>query len=190
MRVTPKSEEECKSSELLSPGEYDAEVMTAEEKQSKSGNDMIAMRLKVYGDNGAEASVFDYLLDAVAYKVRHFAEAAGMIDAYERGELYAEDLVGKVVRVKLKIEHDKTGNYADKNAVQDYIVQAPAPKPAPARVGNIHQNASNPRQASTQAAMRESVNRQTRGRSGPVDAGMRTVPADTQPPIADSDIPF
>jgi hypothetical protein len=191
MRVTPKSEQECKSSELLPPGEYDAEIVSAEEKQSKSsGADMIALRLKVFGDNGAEATVFDYLLDAVPYKVRHCAEACNLLTAYEDGQLFAEDIKGKVVRVKLKIEHDKTGNYPDKNAIQDYIVEPTKPAPTQSRASERFQNTAHPRQESVRQAAQQSVQRQTRGRGLPTDASMRTLPADSGPGIPDDQIPF
>jgi hypothetical protein len=123
MRFTPKSEAEIAQGDLFPAGVYDFEVNSAEEAVSKAGNDMIKVRLDVFNDDGGKTTVFDYLMEAAAYKLRHMAEVCGLLDDYESGHLDADDLVGKAGRVKIGIQKDKTGQYADKNNVVDYIVE-------------------------------------------------------------------
>ena len=121
MKVTPKTEKEIAEANLLKIGIYDAEVIKAEDTMSKAGNDMIALTLRVYSDD-ASVLVNDYLLDALAYKVRHAAEAMGLLTDYESGTLLAGSMIGKPVRVRLSIQADKTGQYPDRNGVADYVV--------------------------------------------------------------------
>ena len=110
------------ATDLIAAGQYAASVKTAKEKVSKQGNEMIELILTVYGPNGSQVDVFDYLLstDAMQFKVKHFCESAGL--DYERGELQATDCENKSVKVNLEIK--KQEGYADKNNVKDYLPRA------------------------------------------------------------------
>src|SRR3954449_4738454 len=105
MKLKPKTEQEVAAARLWSAGNYDFEILEAEETESRSGNDMIKMRVAVYNAEGKRRTVFDYLLDteAMGYKVRYCAAATGNLDSYERGELQADDLVGRTGTCKLTI---------------------------------------------------------------------------------------
>jgi hypothetical protein len=122
MQFIPKSEEEL--NELFQPGRYIAEVFKAEEKTSKSGNEMIELQLKVYSQNMSETRlVFDYLVDikSMAYKIKHFCDSCGITKIYESGKLSAENCIGKSCQVVLIIKEDKEGAYPPKNAIKDYV---------------------------------------------------------------------
>jgi hypothetical protein len=123
MRVTPKTEQEISEENLLAPGIYDFEIINASDEISKSsGSEMIKLQVKIFDHNGdPRCVVFDYLLDAIAYKVRHCAEACGVLDRYEDGNLNADDLIHKCGRAKIIIQKDKNGQYPDKNAIRDYL---------------------------------------------------------------------
>lgn len=133
MQFTPRTEEECDTRTLLPNGEYDATVLEASDEKSKaSGNDQIHLLLLVKADDGQQNRVHDYLLEAMAGKLRHFCAAAGLMSEYEAGTLTAADCSGQDVRVRLGVEKGKDG-YADKNAVKDYLSRnGHAAKPAPA----------------------------------------------------------
>jgi hypothetical protein len=120
MRLNPKSEQEIAEEGLLPPGVYDAEFGAAEEAVSAKGNDMIKARLKVYHGESFRW-VTDYLMEAMARKLRNAAAATGLLADYEAGKLSADDLVGKPVQVKIGIEKDKNGTYPDKNNILDYV---------------------------------------------------------------------
>lgn len=122
MKVTPKTEKEVSEENLLPEGVYDFEIMEAVEKLSKGGNDMIALKIAVYGPNGNARYVFDYLLEVegMSYKIRHAADACGILEKYEAGEVTADDFKNKTGKLKLFIQKGKDG-YADKNSVRDYI---------------------------------------------------------------------
>lgn len=124
MRFQPKTEREIAEAGLLPAGEYDFEVIEAEDTQSKAGNDMVALKLSVYDNkDGATRRVDDWLVDTDggAYKIRHFASATGLLTLYEKGSLPASEMIGRVGRCKIAIRKDKTGNYPDKNSVTDYV---------------------------------------------------------------------
>lgn len=112
---------------LLPDGEYDFEAVGAEPATSKkTGGAMIKLRLKVYGNDGSERFVTDYLVPSMEHKLYHFAWGTGMGEKYDAGGFEAEDCVGRMGRVKIKIEKNDT--YGDKNVVRDYVVVKPAQK--------------------------------------------------------------
>lgn len=138
MRFTAKSEKEIKEERLLPEGEYPFQISGGEDKISKSGNEMIQLMVRVFKPDGNFQLVTDYLLESMSYKLRHAAEACGLLSKYESGELLGTDFIGKTGHLKLKIQVDKTGQYADKNFVADYLIKpvaeagatpAPAEKP-------------------------------------------------------------
>lgn len=120
MKVNPISETEALAPGIWKRGLYDFEVIAAEEQISKAGNDQIKLTNKLYDKEGKSRTVFDYLVSTagMAYKVRHFASASGLLAQYERGELRADDCVGKTGRCQIGIE--KKEGYPDKNSIQDY----------------------------------------------------------------------
>lgn len=139
MRFEPKTEKEVSEAGLLPHGTYDFEVVEAVEKQSKAGNDMVELKVRVFDSQGRYRNIFDYLVgsDGSAYKVRHFAEATDMLDAYDHGELRAQDMIGRAGQCKVIIKKDKSGQYPDKNSIADYLKASsptsgdPRPEPPP-----------------------------------------------------------
>lgn len=126
MRINdPKSAEEIKAESnfpVWKPGVYDFEIRTGEDTYSKSGNDMIKLTVDVYNEEGQKQTIFDYLLESVAYKLRHCADACGLTRQYEKGQLDAVEFEGKTGKCKINIQKDKTGQYPDKNGIADYLV--------------------------------------------------------------------
>jgi hypothetical protein len=136
MRFTPKTKEELESADLMPKGEYDAEILSAEETKSKSsGKPMFKVKLGVYDAGGRQQWVFDYIV-CDTYKLPNIAKACGLFDRYEAGELTAEELQGRDVRVKIGIE-PASGDFPAKNKVQDYVYkkdESPEARPsAPAK---------------------------------------------------------
>lgn len=128
MRFEPKSAQEVDEAGLLDPGLYDFEVMEAEDKESKAGNDMVALGLRIEDHNGRGLKVLDWLVatDGGAYKVRHFAESVGLLAEYERGDMPAGLMIGKTGRCKITIK-PANGEFRAKNAVADYVGAAVEP---------------------------------------------------------------
>lgn len=138
MHFAPKSEEEVAAANLFPAGTYDFEVQNAEDAVSKAGNEMIKLTLRVFAPDGSATTVFDYLLESAAYKLRHASSACGLISQYEKGSLAAEDFVGKQGRVKIRIQKDVSGQYPDKNSVSDYVATNGSARGAPATNGARH----------------------------------------------------
>lgn len=123
MRFTPKTEKQIQEERfpVLPKGIYSFEILNAEEKKSQKGNDMMVIKLKVFKRDGSHTLVTDYITEHVAHKLRHLCVNTGLEKAYEAGSLNAADLQGKSGRVKLYVQKDKSGQYADRNAVDDYV---------------------------------------------------------------------
>jgi hypothetical protein len=131
MNFAPKTEDEVKF-KLFSAGEYTATVAQAVDEVSETGgNDMIHLNLRIKDDDGNVAFVHDYLLEAMAAKLRHFCAAANLMAEYDSGSLTTADCKNQEVRVKLGIQKAK-GSYPEKNVIVDYIPAAASPRrPSP-----------------------------------------------------------
>lgn len=123
MKITPKTDKELAEANLMPEGIYDFEIGTAEDAISKNtGNEMIKVDLTVFDEKGGKRFIFDYLMEAMPHKLKHAAQACGLEAEYNAGTLSADDFIGKCGKIKIKIQKDKNGIYADKNTVQDYVV--------------------------------------------------------------------
>jgi hypothetical protein len=122
MRVQPQSEEEINESGLYPAGTYDFEVLEAQDQTSKSGNEMIMLKIAIFNSDGASRHCFDYLVSTpgASFKVRHFCESVGILSQYESGEIDTDTLVGRSGRAKIKIDKGN-GDFPAKNAVVDYV---------------------------------------------------------------------
>jgi hypothetical protein len=118
MRFTPKTDEELYK--LLAKGEYDFEVLTATEKTSKAGNDMIEISCKVFGPD-KEHTLKDWLLDNG--KLKRFCESTGNIDKYDAGEIHADELPGWSGKCKVDIE--SVEGFNDRNKITGYVTATP-----------------------------------------------------------------
>lgn len=160
MKIQPKTEEQISEEGLWPAGEYGFEVLDNvvfgtklfETKDAVSkikpdgtgGNDMIQLVLKIYNQEGQFITLLDYLLESVAYKLRHACAACGIIEKYNSGEFSADDFKGKTGFLKLKIDPAK-GDYQAKNSVADYVKElsdaAPSEgsqnKPAPKKANDF-----------------------------------------------------
>lgn len=119
-------------------GEYNFEVTDAEDTESKSsGMEMIKLTLTIFDREGKSRKVFDYLTgdDRVQWKVRHFAEATGLVKNYEMGDLEAHHCQSRQGLCRIRIRPARDG-YDAQNQVGDYI-------PA----GELKATASAPRKA-------------------------------------------
>lgn len=124
MRFKPKSEKEIQEERfpVLKPGKYHFEVMAASEEVSKKGNQMIVLKLKILDDSlNVLTFLKDYLMETMSYKLRHAAYSCDLGSQYDAGELHADQFIGKSGMLDLGIQKDKTGQYPDKNNVNDYV---------------------------------------------------------------------
>jgi hypothetical protein len=124
MRFQPKTEKEIAEENLLPKGEYNYEIAGAEDTKSKSsGAEMIKLKVRVFAGEDGGPIITDYLMEAMARKLRNFCAQNGLMREYESGTLRAADCEGKSGVAYVKIEKDKSGAYPDKNAIADYPVK-------------------------------------------------------------------
>lgn len=137
MKFTPKTDREIQLAMCADPGEYDFEVVGAEDGVSKSsGNPMTTITLKVFVGQ-SEKSIKDYLMEKLQYKLKHFMYAVGLGAEYEAGGLDAHALIGRSGKLVLGIQQQE--GYGPKNTVKDYVVpgkESAAPKAQKAAVAS------------------------------------------------------
>jgi len=105
---------------ILDAGDYNFVVDDAQERNSKSGNAMIALKLKV-GEAPNDRNVYDYLVfdGKSEWKLGTFLHAIGQHPGVGvEMEIDPNDLVGRSGRAKIKVEL-YNGNKSNK--VQDYL---------------------------------------------------------------------
>lgn len=116
---TPQTEEQLNegrpSAVLLPPGKYHGHIVEASECVSKaSGNPMIKLEIKVEGQ-----FIYEYLGAWNEWKLKHLMDTVGL--DYTHGTVTMDDLRGKRVLVKTRIEKSKDEKYGDKAVVADYL---------------------------------------------------------------------
>jgi len=119
MQFKSKTEQQIQEESLIPAGDYDFTVQEAADKKSKAGNDMIQLDMDIYvGDKARPMK--DWLMEQMAYKLRHFCYAVGIGAKYEAGTLSAQDCVGKSGKVRIVQKQNR--DYGLQNSVKDYVV--------------------------------------------------------------------
>ena len=109
----------------------DALIQSAVEATSKKGNEMIVASFKVYDPRGIQPVIDHYFVANFPGMFKKLCAALQL--NYEGGEIMAESLVNKTVKVLIKIREDETGRWGDKNVIAAFAAITPAPKqPIPA----------------------------------------------------------
>lgn len=128
MKYTPKSEEELEKEKqdainaaLLPNGEYDFEVVGVSDKKSSSGADMITLKLMIFDENGDNRFVYDYLTESMGWKLRHAADACGLLSHYEAGNITASSFEMATGKIKIKTQKGNKEYPNPKNVVEDYV---------------------------------------------------------------------
>lgn len=134
MKFQPQSDEEIKRAMCAPPGTYDFEVVSAEDKISSKGNPMMVVTIKVFV-GGGERTIKDYLMEKMAFKLKHFAHAIGMAKAYDDGGLDPNTLSGCAGKVIIEVQEQD--GYGPKNVVDDYVVPGKELAPPKAAVAKF-----------------------------------------------------
>ena len=138
----------------LPAGDYPVTIVEASETVSRStGADMIKLTLDAESPDGTQSTkVFDYLVASASsvWKIDAFRRALGYeVVQGEPVELAAEDLVGRTLRARLKVEEF---NGRANNKVEAWLAplaassNAPVPAPAPASPAAAPTTSTNPAQ--------------------------------------------
>lgn len=120
--VDPSTLEQSSGKEFvkLADGTYQFVVGSAEERMSKSGNEMIQLVLEHTDQDGRIHKVWDYLVgtENAAWKTYQFCRSAGLLAEYEAGSLGERDCTGSIVRATVKLEASE--QYGDRLRVVGY----------------------------------------------------------------------
>lgn len=122
MKFTPLSDQEISQGNLIKPGEYDFQVIEAEERISKKGNAYINLKLMIWDEEGKERTFFANL--AWIKILKNFCDATELADKYQHGEVLPEDCLNRTGRCYVGIEEgkadDRGGFYPSKNVVEAF----------------------------------------------------------------------
>ena len=120
MQFSPKTEAQIISESMIPMGEYPFQVLSATPKSSKAGNPMIVVELDVFLPDGNTRRIKDYLMESMAFKLRHFCVAVGLEKQYDAGSLEPVDIVSRGGVCKIIVKPPK-GEYGPQNEVKDYL---------------------------------------------------------------------
>ena len=127
-----RSSEPTARPDYVEPGEYEIEVINAEDAVSQKGSEMIELKLRV---EPSGAVFFDHLVftEKSFWKIDAFRAATGEnVTANQDVEIHADDLIGRKGRAKLIVEEF---NGRKRNKVAAWLL----PKPASAPLANANQ---------------------------------------------------
>jgi hypothetical protein len=124
MRFQPLTEEEIQIESLIPEGIYSYHVVKSEDKISQSGNEYIALTLKIWDQDGKERLVYTNL--ALIKLLKHFCDVNNMQDLYQLGEIEADKCLDKSggrvqIGAQLSRPDGKGGMYPAKSIVRDYV---------------------------------------------------------------------
>lgn len=105
---------------ILTPGEYPFEVIDANEKTSKAGNEMIELQLRV----DDRARVYDNLVftEGAWWKINQFLESIGEHPGEGKQiDVDVDTLIGMTGRCRIRTGKTMGGN--DKNEIEEYIFE-------------------------------------------------------------------
>lgn len=113
-------------------GRYQATIASAEEKQSKAGNDMCEIGFDVYAQSGSDSiRVVDYIVyPKFVWKLKRLASALNAMPDFEAETFDPANYVGYSLTVELSIQAAREG-YEERNTIAGYApveLQPIAPK--------------------------------------------------------------
>src|SRR6478736_10369488 len=125
MKFKAKTEKEIAEENNIPNGDYAYEVLSAEDKISAAGNDMIALTLRIFVGE-ASRQLTDFLLESMPGKLFHFCSYTGLARQYQDGTLTADDCLGKsgyltIGTSKGKKKENSDEYWPDRPNVKDYI---------------------------------------------------------------------
>lgn len=102
----------------------EALIINAVDTKSKQGNEMIEADFKIYDPAGLQPTIKHYFVDKAPGM---FKKLCIVLDLnFESGDIAAETLKGKSLKVLIKIQTDKSGQYSDKNVIAAFAKEFPA----------------------------------------------------------------
>jgi hypothetical protein len=144
MRYTPYTEAQIQSMNVMEGGIYTFQVLEVDTKdkfgnplRDKNGIDMAKLKLLVWDKDNRERTLITYISGDgnFAYKLRHFANAIGMIEEYDNATFDIMRTIGKsgkadIVIKKGTMKQDGSNEmWPDRNDVKDFVVDGNSQSP-------------------------------------------------------------
>ena len=107
---------------VLPKGEYECEIVGAVETVSNAGNDMIKLVHCLYGNEGEQVRVYDYIVNPSSlWKLKSICRCCNL--EFD-GILDEQLLVGRRMNVLVKVEPERNVNgkmYPERNSIVKYV---------------------------------------------------------------------
>jgi len=118
IEYNPEDATEANDFQPFPVGEYEAEVIEADQMVSKAGNDMIRLNLVVTNDKGGTTRIYDYIvIPNTLFKLKSICRC---LSIEFDGTLDEQILVDQRMKVKVGIEKGDD-KYPAKNRIDRYI---------------------------------------------------------------------
>lgn len=128
----PYTEEELDRMTMIPPGIYNAEIISAEEKFSKSGNEMIELIAQIRDGENEKRVVYDWLVfknhPLCIRKIKHFCESAGLSETYKSGRISGGMCANKRVIIDISEKDGKNQVNGYKTSHSEPIQNQSAPE--------------------------------------------------------------
>lgn len=108
---------------VLALEEMPFEVEAVEVRESKKGEQMLMLKLKVTDSLGVTKRIYDFLLTTAekTWKLYKFADAIGMEDDFASGQLNTDHLIGQTGWLKVNEEEINNDGFAQENATRYFV---------------------------------------------------------------------
>ena len=107
---------------VLPNGEYECEIVGAVETVSRAGNDMIKLVLCVFGNEGEQVRVYDYIVSpSTLWKLKSICRCC---EIEFDGILDEQLLIGRRMRVLTKVDPERNVDgktYSERNSIAKYV---------------------------------------------------------------------
>ena len=126
MKIKPWSKDqmnEIEEKDLLPDGIYKFHVLRGNLGQSKAGNQMLTVKVEVFGEKMASHHIYDYVLPdhpTMAWKLATFMASIGKQAEYDSGDVNVEGLTGASGMCKVGMQK-AAGDWPAKNVIREWL---------------------------------------------------------------------
>lgn len=112
-----------KTSMCVPEGDYAGELVSAQDKTSKNGNEMVELIWTIMAPDGSTRRVWDYIVNNNPFAITKYgnlARAIGQGESFSAGDFDATKFIGAAATLRVKVRPPQ-GSYGEQNSIADYL---------------------------------------------------------------------